>query len=198
MHTVKLFFVVAILAVASAPSQSVQAAEKFVSELSQVGIDLSDDRWTLVKSKENWRRQWVRASFRDSLSIANVFWLEGLRVYQRKYETIDEWFEKKIAPRFLDKYSRSLDYAIVSKEKGQATLGSGERVTIVKYVILIEINGEYRNVRFAYFPNKNGRRWSFVFVTNRGADLNQDDAFQKVMKGITLRSESEPGQQSSR
>lgn len=183
-------------AIAGVVSQNVKETAEFMSELTQVEFDLPGDRWALVGSKENLDRRWVKMRFKDSKRIANILFGEGLRRYQHKYDTIDEWFEKKLAPRILEKYGKG-DYAVLSEDKSEATLGSGQRVKTVSYFLLIR-DKYHRNVRFAYFPSQEGTRWSYLFVSNKGKNHDQEDAFQKIMKGITFRSTPVPGKQSSR
>ncbi len=164
-------------------SSNAQAAAKFTSELSQIEINLTGDRWTLTKSDERDRGERVRAWFRDSEDVGNFFFLEIRR--RGRYATIDEWLAKRVIPRWLKRYGKD-DYTVQSKDKGQATLDSGQRVKIVKYSLLIHDNN-FREVRFAYFTNGEGTRWSYLFVSNFGADRDQEDAFREIMKGITLR-----------
>ena len=164
-------------------SSNARAAAKFASELSQIEIALPGDRWSLRKSDERDRGERVRAWITDSENVANIFFLEIRR--QGRYATIDEWLEKRVIPRWLKKYGKD-DYTVQSKDKGEATLGSGQRVKIVKYSLLIHDNN-YRDVRFAYFTNGEGTRWSYLFVSNKGKDRDQEDAFREIMKGITLR-----------
>ena len=164
-------------------SSNAQAAAEFTSELSQIEITLPGDRWTLRKSDERDRGERVRAWFVDSEDVANFFFIEVHRL--SRYNTIDEWLEKRAIPRWLKKYGKD-DYTVQSKDKGEATLGSGQRVKIVKYSLLIHDNFS-REVRFAYFTNGEGTRWSYLFVSNKGKDQDQEKAFQEIMKGITLR-----------
>jgi len=164
-----------------------------MGELTQVEINLPGNRWTLSRSKKNLARGWVKAWFKDSKGVANIYFVEGLRQYQHRYDTIDEWFEKDVGLNILEKYGKG-NYDVLSEARSEATLGSGQRVKTVSYFLLIRDKSR-RNVRFAYFPNQDETRWSIIFVCNSGVDQNQDDAFQnqddafqKIMNGISLRS----------
>ncbi len=95
-----------------------QAAAKFTSELSQIECTLPGDRWTLRKSDERDRRERVRVWIKDSENVANMFFLELNRPRRHKYETIDEWIEKRVIPRWLERYGKD-DYTVQSKDKGK-------------------------------------------------------------------------------
>ena len=181
-RTIYSAIVIVILAMGMFSSNA-QAAAKFTSDLSQVEINLTGDRWTLSKSDERSRSERVRVWIRDSHEVANIFFVELLRL--GRYDTIDEWIEERVIPARLKIYGED-NYAVRSKKKGEAKLGSGQIVKTAAYSLTI--HGEYfRDVLFAYFPNQEGTRWSIMFVYNSGVDRNQEDAFREIMKGITLR-----------
>ncbi len=166
-------------------SSVAHAAVKFESELCRVSINLPDDRWTVNRVKENARRGRVKVFIRDWQRLANFEMRAEARRDHPQYATIDEWVERRMAPRRLEKYGKD-DYTVELQERGEAMLGSGQRVRVVKYSLIIE-DRLYRNVRIAYFPNRDGTHWHFVFVYNTLRDSNLDSPFQKIMKGFTLR-----------
>ena len=166
-------------------SSNVQADVKFEGGLCRIVIDLPNDRWTLNRSKESTRRGYIRATIGDSHSVANIRLEAEAKWRHQQYASIDEWFEGRILPRRLERYSSDYGYDILSTKKSDANLASGEAVKVVEYYL--DINDNSRNVRFAYFPDREDTHWHSVFVFNSGVYRDQDRAFKEILKGISLR-----------
>ena len=102
-----------IAVVGSFPSSSYADAE-YKGEYCKVEFNLKGDRWDLTRSRKSIKRGWTLLRISDANDIANILFMGQARDRNKKYATIDEWFDRKISVRRLKAYGQ--DYFHIVSE----------------------------------------------------------------------------------